>query len=133
MRNKGGNVQGYSCLFSVVPEIETGVVMMWNGAADEFSFSNETWDLLLPALQQVLIDNKPVIPFPPNPNLYTGNYTVPGVTYAIIQVVQDPTNVLFLAIEGFGNFLLEYVDATDMRLYIPQGFYFFSTYFLFHF
>lgn len=40
VRNKGGNLSGYSTLFSFIPELQLSVMVAWNGGANEFGASD---------------------------------------------------------------------------------------------
>ena len=64
VRRKGGNLAGFSALFSFVPELNVSGNFLFNGATDEFKAS-QFYQTLLPALFAAL---KPLQKYPPMPS-----------------------------------------------------------------
>jgi hypothetical protein len=53
IRTKGGNINGYSALFSFISELQLGVTMLFNNVLDESSFAEAAYETLIPAFIQV--------------------------------------------------------------------------------
>ena len=84
---KGGNIDGYSALFSYIPELKLGMAsfvslvnnrihllpifaglnILWSGSIDEFFTSNSAYDIIIPAFVEYLLTAQPPYPYPPNP------------------------------------------------------------------
>ena len=97
-----------------------GVCLLWNGAADEFSWSESAYDILLPAFESTLLSLQPPVQLPQNVSKYSGLYSINGNVVAQIKpVVFDGKNQLDMAIAGIGSFFLEYITPHKMRVYIP--------------
>lgn len=84
---KGGNVLGYSALFSFVPELKLGVSVLMSGAADEFKVGQIGYNLFIPAFVEALTKLQQPFPYPPTPSIYEGTYSlglpnVPNITIA---------------------------------------------------
>ena len=50
--------------------------MLFSGAVDEFSVSNEVYATIIPAFVTALLPLKPHYPYPPDPQVYEGTYTL---------------------------------------------------------
>ena len=103
IRSKGGNVPGYSALFSYIPELklskchcqilcgmlitaDTGINALFSGGFDETDFTGKAYQSLLPALVSYLDQHQPPVPSPPNPELYEGNYIAGGISVSISSI-----------------------------------------------
>lgn len=76
-----------------------GINVLFSGGFDEISFTVSAYKSLLPALVPYLSQNQPPTPYPPNPEVYEGEYTVANVV-ATIKSVQG--QLLFqLSTSGF--------------------------------
>jgi hypothetical protein len=71
---KGGNLRGYSALFSIVPDLKLGFNILFSGVTSKLSLANKVYTTLIPAFVEA-ITVPPVFPLPPNATLYTGIYT----------------------------------------------------------
>lgn len=120
IRTKGGNVNGYSALFSFVPELHLGniiVIIVWftlyllgvnalfSGSFDEFTFASKAYDIILPPLVSYLTRNQPNIPFPPNPEVYMGDFSAAGGLTAHIFA---KSSTLYLSVNGQQTVYLVY-------------------------
>eukprot|EP01116_Phalansterium_solitarium_P017147 TRINITY_DN414_c0_g1_i1.p1 TRINITY_DN414_c0_g1~~TRINITY_DN414_c0_g1_i1.p1 ORF type:complete len:245 (-),score=72.94 TRINITY_DN414_c0_g1_i1:96-830(-) len=117
VRSKGGNVDGYSALVSLVPELQLGLTMLWNGGVDEFAWANSSWSVLLPAFVSALSLLQPPVPLPPNISSYVGFYVLGPYTAQVFEK-QD---VLYLVLPPLFTVELAYLQASDFKIYIPPG------------
>ena len=53
-----------------------GLNVLFSGAADEFTVSNEAYDVLIPAVVETLMTVQQPYPYPPDPEIYEGHYTI---------------------------------------------------------
>jgi len=83
--NKGGNLNGYSTLFSLVPDLSISIIAAFNGNVDEFAIGNTIVNALVDPLITVLTDIQPVLPFNPSqtPLDYVGIYTLDGTEVVV--------------------------------------------------
>ncbi|XP_062513300.1 putative beta-lactamase-like 1 [Corticium candelabrum] len=117
VRRKGGNVPGYSALFSFIPELQLGVNILWSGAIDENNASVVVYDILIPALTNALSSVQPKPGYPSKPANYEGTYKADiGASVAEILSIND---TLVLTVSGISVFM-EYVNATMCVLFIPS-------------
>jgi len=127
VRRKGGNIDGYSALLSVVPELQLGVVILWNGGADELGTSDLLYSTLIPAFKTALASIQPAPPQPKDPKVFIGTYanTENGIKAAITQVTDKTgSNLLYLNIPNFlGVYLVWKIpsSANSLQLYYPDG------------
>jgi len=123
IRRKGGNIDGYSALFSVIPELQIGLSILWNGQTDEYAFSTAGYDILIPALVSALMEMQPVPPQPSNPSAYYGTYTVSGQSYfnCVIEQYNQYMNIVITLGNTYYSTFLYYNSPTSFQLYIPQG------------
>lgn len=124
IRRKGGNLPGYSTLFSFVPQLALSMHVAWNGGQDEFGMSNILWDQLLPGFTQALAPYQPNPPTNPGPDYQEllGEYTTPGLEQPA-HVVFNATgqDYLLLYVPDFVSVPLTWFEGTTYRNYIPPG------------
>jgi len=88
---KAGVAGNYAGILGVVPELELGIAFQWSyelaGSASDY-VSQTAWNALIPAFVQALIPLQPLLASPPNPFLFTGNYTFDG---DVIQIIAVPS------------------------------------------
>eukprot|EP00943_MAST-04B_sp_MAST-4B-sp1_P001737 g1737.t1 len=113
VRRKGGNLAGFSALFSFIPELEISGNFLFSGATDEFGAS-KFYQILLPPIYDTL---KSLQRFPPMPTeaemeYYVGTYsTGPNGGKIVIKTAELPTQsgekkkVLILTILGLNVIL----------------------------
>jgi hypothetical protein len=137
VRNKGGNLPGYSTLFAIVPELQLSVVGIWNGNADEFGNSDIAHNFTIPALVSALTPLQPGPNAGPSPNDYLGTYTSTCcgnlvvhmasetsrqfATVVYIWVVDDLQVGSVLVWSGLISLELNYFQADIYQAYIPPG------------
>lgn len=120
VRRKGGNLLGYSGLFSFVPDLQLGVNILWSGATNEFNASMIVYDILIPALTNALASVQPKAGYPSKPSDYEGVYKANiGEVVAEILTVN---NTLFLVAPQVVGVGLWYVNSTFSTLFVPPGF-----------
>lgn len=117
---KGGNVFGYSCLFSFIPELQLGLNVMFSGQANEFSVSNNAYSLLIPAFVFALKPLQKPYSYPSSPKVYEGTYnlSVPGQP-AVEIATRD--NQLFMNFVGVFTTYLAYVNEQFLQIAFPDS------------
>ena len=58
--------------------------MLFSGGADEFGTANTAYSILIPPFVSVLSLNQPPYPYPPNPEVFEGQYSFSGTITAKI-------------------------------------------------
>ncbi|XP_003387189.1 PREDICTED: putative beta-lactamase-like 1 [Amphimedon queenslandica] len=121
IRTKGGNINGYSALFSFIPELHLGINALFSGSVDDGTFAKKAFDIFLPPFVSFLSDNVPPVPAPPNPNIYVGHYK------ALLNVVTAnifvKNNEMYLSYNYSGQVMsvyLYYHDVQSMQMYYPS-------------
>lgn len=118
IRRKGGNINGYAGVVSVVPELRLSVAIQWNGQVNEFTAADGVWGLLLPAFEQTLQKLQPAPMLPPDPSQYTGTYASSDPNITALVTVQSGT----LTITGTGiDLTLNYVSPAQLQITGPTG------------
>jgi CubicO group peptidase (beta-lactamase class C family) len=108
VRNKGGNIGGYTALVSFVYHYGLSIVVLLNGAADEFAISDSSYSIFFPALASFLSTNQPPMN-PPSVNYsnFLGVYQIPGAGSEYEAVVEYTTifgsNYLTFTVSGLIN------------------------------
>ncbi|XP_065828848.1 putative beta-lactamase-like 1 [Oscarella lobularis] len=116
--SKGGNVLGYSTLFSFVSQLKLGVTVFWSGAIDELNASAQIYNILLPALTSALAQNQPDIGYPTNAPMYGGTYKASiGPLEAQISVIEEFKHVV-ISLLGINTYLW-FNSATEAKVFIP--------------
>ena len=110
---KGGNVDGYSALFSYVPQLQLGINVLFTGGVDEFSIGVELNNLLVPALVGVLKEIQPLFPYPPDPQVYQGGYTEVS-TNSTAQIVTYNDQLVIST--PLGNYYLSYWEPLRFQV-----------------
>lgn len=113
IRTKGGNIDGYSAMFSFIPELHLGINALFSGEFDGISFVPAAFDIILPPIVNYLIKLKPKIGFPPDPQVYIGTYSALGVEVRIFS----NNNVIYGTNDGKTNTTMDYKDKNRMQLY----------------
>eukprot|EP00118_Oscarella_pearsei_P026030 m.309260 g.309260 ORF g.309260 m.309260 type:complete len:522 (+) comp45912_c0_seq1:108-1673(+) len=117
--NKGGNVLGYSALFSFVPRLKLSVSALWSGGIDEFNASANIYSILIPAFVAALENAQPQIGYPENAPMYEGSYKASvGPLTAKIVAIQE-FNHLVISISDLLSTYLWYLTPTVSKIFIP--------------
>ena len=53
--------------------------MLFSGAVDSFQISNEVYHILISAMVEALTELETTYPYPPDPEVYEGEYSLIGV------------------------------------------------------
>ncbi len=64
------------CCYIFAYYCDAGFNVLFSGAAAEFNVSNEAYDVLIPAMVEVLMTVQQPYPYPPDPEVYVGLYTI---------------------------------------------------------
>ncbi|CAI8001938.1 Putative beta-lactamase-like 1 [Geodia barretti] len=118
---KGGNIDGYSALFSYIPELKLGLNILWSGSIDEFFTSNSAYDIIIPAFVEYLLTAQPPYPYPPNPKAcglceYEGVYVYRDTELE----VRSEKNQLLLDGSG-GAAVLAYKEPLRFQISFPDN------------
>eukprot|EP01114_Cavostelium_apophysatum_P014480 TRINITY_DN3772_c0_g1_i2.p1 TRINITY_DN3772_c0_g1~~TRINITY_DN3772_c0_g1_i2.p1 ORF type:complete len:391 (-),score=44.99 TRINITY_DN3772_c0_g1_i2:35-1207(-) len=117
-RKSGGSPGGYTSAFSVIPELQLGLTMLWNGfPVDEFGILTAVHNILIPALQQYLTANKAPLPQPPNPADYEGTYVNAGWGQFVINQTDNELTLKGTPISA----PIKYVNPELLQIVFPQG------------
>lgn len=83
--SKGGNLNGYSTFFSVVPDVSISVTAAFNGDIDEFAFGLNVYAALISPLVEALTQLQPPLPYNPSlvPLDYVGTYALDGTEVVV--------------------------------------------------
>lgn len=125
---KGGNLPGFSTLFSFLPDLQLSLAVTWNGAMDEFSASDALWGALLPAFNATLTTLQPTPQFNPGPNFspFLGVYAdaASGSSAHVIFNATGDGSLLFV-VPGFVGVYMDFFPyAPDIyRVGIPASAY----------
>eukprot|EP01116_Phalansterium_solitarium_P014939 TRINITY_DN3286_c0_g1_i1.p1 TRINITY_DN3286_c0_g1~~TRINITY_DN3286_c0_g1_i1.p1 ORF type:complete len:502 (-),score=146.34 TRINITY_DN3286_c0_g1_i1:116-1621(-) len=122
-RRKGGNINGFTSLTGVVPDLTLGLVILWNGGANEFDWSTAVLNLLVPAFIEALGPLQPGPPQPPQPQQFVGNFISPADGSA--GTVAIVSGQLQLTMQG-SILPLSWLDTTEpdsqvFQLTVPPG------------
>ena len=89
--------------------------ILFTGAVDAFQVSNEAYHVLIPAMVEALTELQTTYPYPPDPEVYEGEYSligIPGQPNVNIVTFQDQ-----LALIGtFINVYLAYGDPLHLQV-----------------
>jgi len=119
VRSKGGNINGYSTYFSLIPELQLGLNIFWNGEVDdELGFL--AYDILIPAFVDTLSQMQPTPPLPPDPENYIGEYIIAGSITAQIEVLEGYL-LLFVDDEGVIELALSYFSQGIFQIWLPPN------------
>merc|ERR1740139_1723720 len=86
MFGKGGNIDGFSAVFGVIPQLNLSFAALWSGYVDEDSFIADVYERTLPEFVPALKANRPAPATPEDPSKYIGDYTTaeaPGLVISI--------------------------------------------------
>lgn len=123
VRNKGGNIAGYSTLLSVVPEIKLGFTLNVNAALDELSLSRQVYDILLPAFDSALKKLQPQYQLPSNTSDYLGTYK--AQTGTTVQI-EEMNGQLYLSQVVHNNTIyiaaLEWITGEQLQLHFTNDY-----------
>lgn len=115
---KGGNLPGYTSIFSFVPELQLGLNVLWSGQVNQFSMSNVAYDSLIPSFVDYLMTVQPRQSYPPNPELYEGVYTF-GPFEA--QIRSSRNQLLLRSIISLGGTVaLDYREPLKFQISYPD-------------
>jgi CubicO group peptidase (beta-lactamase class C family) len=78
--SKGGNLNGYSTYFSLLPDLSLSITAAFNGNVDEFAFGMDVLSALVFPFIETLTKLQPPLPFNPSlsPQDYVGTYLLEG-------------------------------------------------------
>jgi hypothetical protein len=96
--------------------------MLFSGAVDTFQISNEVYHTLIPAMVEALTELQTTYPYPPDPEVYEGEYSligIPGQLNVNIVTFQDQ-----LLMTGPLNVFLAYRDPLHLQVYNSQKCYY---------
>lgn len=100
---KGGSLEGWSSMITMIPDLRLTSVSLWNGGVDSDSYARAIHSTLLPPLVALLSSKSPG-PVPPptgTPDL-TGKYTLtPGTPSAQAIVINSPSFGLVVVYQGY--------------------------------
>ena len=88
--------------------------ILFTGAVDAFQVSNETYHVLIPAMVEALTELQTTYPYPPDPEVYEGEYSligIPGQPNVNIVTFQDQ-----LLMTGLFNVYLAYRDPLHLQV-----------------
>ena len=88
--------------------------ILFSGAVDLFRVSNEVYHILTPAMVEVLTELETTYPYPPDPEVYEGEYSLigaPGQPNVNIVTFQDQ-----LLMIGPFNVYLAYRDPLHLQV-----------------
>ncbi len=83
--------------------LSSGLNVLISGGVDDFGISNSAYPLLIPAFVSTLILHQPQYPFPPDPQVYVGEYALDVIGTTI--TVTEYKNQLRLTSQGMTGFL----------------------------
>jgi hypothetical protein len=92
----------------------SGVNILFSGVVNEFSISNEVYHVLIPAMVEALTEFQATYPYPPDPEVYEGEYSlvgIPGQLNVSIVTFQDQ-----LLMTGPFNVFLAYRDPLHLQV-----------------
>lgn len=112
VRTKGGYIPGVSTIIAMVPELDLGFTVLWNG--EGMDTMRVAMDLFNAVLHDVVVDQfeaTDASEFPPaGPGFadkFLGLYGVPAALDLIhANVTKDAAGIVHLSAPGFGSFLL---------------------------
>lgn len=79
VRNKGGAIDSYLTQFAIVPELQLGLSLLISSGSfllKRDGLNREILKILLPALNETLVEREKSSHFPLNPEPYIGDYTI---------------------------------------------------------
>lgn len=121
---KGGNLPGYATIISMIPTLNVSVVMAMNTDANDMAWLQTIHDLLLPALNETLIDLEQTTAPSPCPHMQdvVGAYLVTDddpeeddITVHVQQGGSEANPMLLLTVQVDGEEIIR--GALD---YVPQ-------------
>jgi len=92
VRTKAGNIDGFSDVIGVVPELQLGFTLNFNADVETFNITAQLLEILIPGLTNVLLTMQPGPVPSPNPSALIGNYALGSV---LIQVFADSNGTLY--------------------------------------
>jgi len=87
MFGKGGNIDGFSAVFGVIPQLNLSFAALWSGYVDEDSFIADVYERMLPEFVPALKANRPAPATPEDPSKYIGDYTTAEAPGLVISIV----------------------------------------------
>eukprot|EP01102_Stenamoeba_stenopodia_P003600 TRINITY_DN13786_c0_g1_i1.p1 TRINITY_DN13786_c0_g1~~TRINITY_DN13786_c0_g1_i1.p1 ORF type:complete len:568 (+),score=83.50 TRINITY_DN13786_c0_g1_i1:31-1704(+) len=93
VRTKAGNINGFSDIVGVIPELQFGFTLNFNSDIDVFNVTYELLQQMIPALQDALATNQPSAIPSPSPSVYVGTY---GSGSVLVNVTSDDNGVLIM-------------------------------------
>ena len=88
--------------------------ILFSGAVNEFRISNEVYHVLIPAMVEALTELQTTYPYPPDPEVYEGEYSLIGVSgQPNVKIVTFQDQLL---ITGPFNIFLAYRDPLHLQV-----------------
>ena len=91
---------------------DAGLNVLFSGEANEFIFSNEAYDVLIPAITETLMTVQTPYPYPPDPQTYEGLYTTGKVNISISTI----KNQLLATVNNQLNVFLAYREPLYLQV-----------------
>ena len=93
---------------------DVGLNVLFSGGADEFGVSNEAYDVLIPAIVETLVTVQSPYPYPPDPEVYEGQFSIENANINItISTYQNQ-----LLMTGLYNVYLAYREPLNFQVSI---------------
>jgi CubicO group peptidase (beta-lactamase class C family) len=124
---KGGSLEGWSSMITMIPDLRLTSVSLWNGGIDSDAYARAIHTNLLPPLVALLSAKTPgPVPAPAGTPDLTGQYTLtPATPTAQAVVVNSPTYGLVVTYSGFSipiSFVASKNGSTTLvfTLFVPS-------------
>ena len=90
-----------------------GLNVLFSGAADEFSVSQEVYNTLIPPMVEVLASAQKSYPYPPDPKVYEGVYTLGIAGYPNFTIATYENQLLM---KGLYSVFLAYSEPLFLQV-----------------
>ncbi|XP_016337913.1 putative beta-lactamase-like 1 isoform X3 [Sinocyclocheilus anshuiensis] len=92
---KDGDLDGYSAMFSLVPRLKLGLVVLMAGTRPQNQdMVSKAYSFIIPAMERAFREAKRLLIPPPNPAPYVGFYTYSNITF--YEIKAGPDGVLIM-------------------------------------
>uniref|UniRef100_A0A673FVC4 Putative beta-lactamase-like 1 n=1 Tax=Sinocyclocheilus rhinocerous TaxID=307959 RepID=A0A673FVC4_9TELE len=92
---KDGDLDGYSAMFSLVPRLKLGLVVLMAGTRPQNQdMVSKAYSFIIPAMERAFREAKQFLVPPPNPAPYVGFYTYSNITF--YEIKAGPDGVLIM-------------------------------------
>ena len=132
VRTKSGDLPGLTSFIAMIPELDFGLVLLWNGAGiGTISVARSILDSVIPVLTEQYSTYQSYH-FPPVSDSfvkrYTGLYNAPGITVAVNTTtvsILNNTRIAYVDLGELGTVPLQPVNSTgdsyDFRVYVDRS------------